>query len=180
MPGVATRHPNSRSHKKPPSTSRSRRFSIIFSRNLKPGSRESFVHGSGRSLGRQTAKSESKSHPIPTMKTSQDFQKLSAGVSLVILALGFLLIGLMSLRATPAGESIALSAMSCIIGAWASMAVAGVFLFAAFAYWQRNSFLSPRSPAGADSYGVGKPASCPKSQESAVEAFAGLAWVSQT
>jgi hypothetical protein len=93
------------------------------------------------------------------MKTSQDIQKLSAGVSLVILALGFLLIGLMSLiRATPAGESIALSAMSCIIGAWASMAVAGVFLFAAFAYWQRNSFLSHRSPVGAVSFGVGKPA----------------------
>jgi hypothetical protein len=115
------------------------------------------------------------------MKTSQDIQKLSAGVSLVILALGFLLIGLMSLiRATPSGDSIALSAMSWVIGAWASMAVGGVFLFAAFAYWQRNSFLSPHYPVGAGSFGVGKHASGPKSQESAAEALATLAWVSQT
>jgi hypothetical protein len=49
------------------------------------------------------------------MKNSQDFQKLSAGVSLVILALGFLLIGLMSLIHTTASGN--LSAMSCVIGA---------------------------------------------------------------
>jgi hypothetical protein len=115
------------------------------------------------------------------MKTSHDLQRLSAGVSLVVLALGFLLIGLTSLnRATPSSDSIALSAMSCVIGAWASMGVAGVFLFAAFAYWQRNSFLSPHYPVGAGSLGVGKPASGPKSRESAAEALAALAWVSQT
>jgi Mn2+/Fe2+ NRAMP family transporter len=75
------------------------------------------------------------------MKTFQDFQKISAGVSLVILALGFLSIGLGSLiHATGSGDSIACSAMSCVIGGWASMAVAGVFLFAAFVHWQRNSF----------------------------------------
>ena len=86
------------------------------------------------------------------MKTSLDFQKLSAGVSLVILALGFLSIGLISLiHTTPSGD---LSAMSCVIGAWASMTVAGVFLLASFVYWQRNSFFSSRFSVGARSFGV--------------------------
>lgn len=105
------------------------------------------------------------------MKTSQDFQKLSAGISLVILALGFLLIGLISLiHTTPSGD---LSAMSCLIGAWASMTVAGVFLFASFVYWQRNSSFSSRFSAGAGNFGVEKTTCDPKSQESAAQALAG-------
>ena len=75
------------------------------------------------------------------MKTSQDFQKISAGISLVILALGFSSIGIVSLiHAAFSDDSITCSAMSCVIGGWASMAVAGVFLFAAFVHCQRNSF----------------------------------------
>ena len=82
-----------------------------------------------------------RNHPTHTMKTSQDFQKISARVSLFILALGFSSIGLMSLiHATVSGDSITCSAISCVIGGWASMAVAGVFLFAAFVHCQRNSF----------------------------------------
>jgi hypothetical protein len=81
-----------------------------------------------------------KNNPIPTMKTSQDFQKISAGVSLFILALGFSSIGLMSLIHQPlSGDSLAFSAMSCVIGGWASISVASIFLFAAFVYWRRHS-----------------------------------------
>jgi hypothetical protein len=72
------------------------------------------------------------------MKTSQDFQKISAGVSLVILALGFSSIGLMSLIHAPVpGDSIPCGAMSCVVGGWTSMAVASVFLLTAFVHWQR-------------------------------------------
>jgi hypothetical protein len=92
-------------------------------------------------MGRRTAKAEANNQPIPTMKTFQDFQKISAGVSLVILALGFSSIGLGSLiHATVSGDLIPCAAMSCVLGGGASMAVAGVFLFAAFLHWQRNSF----------------------------------------
>ena len=77
------------------------------------------------------------------MKTAQHFQKISAGISLVLLGIGFSLIGLMSLiHPTLSGDSIAFSAMSCIIGGWTSMATAGVFLFAAFVYWRRYSWLA--------------------------------------
>jgi hypothetical protein len=76
------------------------------------------------------------------MKTLQDFQKISAGLSLVILALGFSSIGLASvIHATASDDSITCSAVSCAMGGWASVAVACVFLFAAFVHWQRNSFL---------------------------------------
>jgi hypothetical protein len=86
---------------------------------------------------------EAKKPPIPTMKTTQHFQKISAGVSLFILALGFLLIGLVSLIHAPfSGDSLAYSAMSCSIGGWASMAVASAFLFATLVYWRRFSWLA--------------------------------------
>jgi len=66
------------------------------------------------------------------MKTSQDFQKVSATVSLFILALGFSSIGLMSLIRHPlSGDSLAFGAMSCVIGGGASIMVASVFLLAA-------------------------------------------------
>jgi hypothetical protein len=84
-----------------------------------------------------------RNHPTPTMKTSQDFQKISARVSLFILALGFSSIGLMSLIHQPLlGDSLAFSAMSCVIGGWASIAVASVFLFAALLYLRRPSWLA--------------------------------------
>jgi hypothetical protein len=88
-------------------------------------------------------KSRSKKPSMPTMKTTQYFQKISAGVNLFILALGFLLIGLVSLIRTPlSGDSLASSAMSCSIGGWASVAVASAFLFAAFVYRRRFSWLA--------------------------------------
>jgi hypothetical protein len=83
---------------------------------------------------------QTKNHPTPAMKTSQDFQKISAGISLFILALGFSSIGLMSLIHQPLpGDSLAFSATSCLIGGWASISVASIFLFAAFVYWRRHS-----------------------------------------
>jgi hypothetical protein len=49
---------------------------------------------------------------------NQYFQKISAGVSLFILALGFSSIGLLSLIHQPlSGDSLAFSVMSCVIGA---------------------------------------------------------------
>jgi hypothetical protein len=66
------------------------------------------------------------------MKTSQAFQRISVGVSLFILALGFSSIGVMSLIHQPlSDEPLALSAMGSVIGGWASIAVASVFIFAA-------------------------------------------------
>jgi hypothetical protein len=78
------------------------------------------------------------------MNTSQHFQKISAGVSLATLAVGFCFIGLMSLmHPTLSGDSIASTAISCTIGGWASMATASVFLLAAWIYWRRYfTFLS--------------------------------------
>ena len=85
------------------------------------------------------------------MKTSQDFQKVSAGVSLFILALGFSSIGLMSLIHQPlSDDSLAFSAMSSVIGGWASIAVASVFIFAALLHLRRDSWrilaTSPQIP----------------------------------
>ena len=77
------------------------------------------------------------------MKTSQAFQKISAGVSLFILALGFSSIGLMSLiHQSLSDDSLAFSAMSCAIGGWASIAVASIFIFAALRYLRRHSWLA--------------------------------------
>jgi hypothetical protein len=71
-------------------------------------------------------------------QASRLVQKISAGISLVILALGFSLIGLLSLTHGPlAGDSIAFSATSCIVGGWAGLAAGSIFLGAAFVYWRR-------------------------------------------
>jgi hypothetical protein len=76
------------------------------------------------------------------MKTSQDFQKILAGVSLFILALGFSSIGLMSLIDQPlSGDSLSCSPLSCLIGGWSSIAVASVFLFAGLLHLRRHSWL---------------------------------------
>jgi hypothetical protein len=77
------------------------------------------------------------------MKTSQAFQKISARISLFILALGFSSIGLMSLIHQPlSGESLAFSGLSCVIGGWASITVASVFIFAALLHLRRHSWLT--------------------------------------
>jgi hypothetical protein len=73
-----------------------------------------------------------------TSQAAQSVQRVSAGISLVILALGFSLIGFLSLTHGPlAGDSLALSATSCVVGGWASLAAGSVFLWAAFVYWRR-------------------------------------------
>ena len=65
-------------------------------------------------------------------------QKISAGVSLVILALGFSMIGLLSLTHGPlVGDSPAFTATSCVLGAWAGLAAGAIFFGAAFVFWRR-------------------------------------------
>jgi hypothetical protein len=77
------------------------------------------------------------------MKTSQAFQKISVGVSLFILALGFSSIGLLSLiHQSLSSDSLAFSGLSCEIGGWASVSVASVFLFAALLHLRRHSWLT--------------------------------------
>jgi len=73
-----------------------------------------------------------------TSQPARSAQRVSTGISLVILALGFSLIGLLSLTHGPlAGDSLAFSATSCVVGGWASLAAGSIFLWAAFVYWRR-------------------------------------------
>jgi hypothetical protein len=74
-----------------------------------------------------------------TSQASRSAQKISATISLVILALGFSLIGFLSLTRGPlAGDSLAFSAASCVVGGWAGLAAGSIFLGAAFVYWRRR------------------------------------------
>jgi hypothetical protein len=64
-------------------------------------------------------------------------QRISAGISLVVLALGFSLIGLLSLVHGPlTGDALAFSANSCVIGGWAGLGAGSVFFGIAFVYWR--------------------------------------------
>ena len=77
------------------------------------------------------------------MNTPQYFQKISAGVSLLILALGFSAIGLLSLiHGSLSGDSLDLSAPSCTIGGLAGLAAGSIFFCAAFVYWRRYSWMA--------------------------------------
>jgi len=77
------------------------------------------------------------------MKEFQQYQRISAGVSLVLLALGFSVIGIMSLvHPMLSDDPTASSATGCVIGGWASIGTATVFLFAAFVYWRWNAWLA--------------------------------------
>jgi hypothetical protein len=72
-----------------------------------------------------------------TSQASRSVQKISAGISLVILALGFSLIGLLSLTRGPlAGDSLAFSAISRVIGGWAGLGAGSIFFGVAFVYWR--------------------------------------------
>jgi len=72
-----------------------------------------------------------------TSLASRSVQKISAGISLVILALGFSLIGLLSLIHEPlAGDSLAFSAISCVVGGWAGLGAGSIFFGTAFVYWR--------------------------------------------
>ena len=72
-----------------------------------------------------------------TSQASRSAQKVSAGISLVILALGFSLIGFLSLTHGPlAGDSLAFSATSCVVGGWAGLGAGSIFFGTAFVYWR--------------------------------------------
>ena len=73
---------------------------------------------------------------VRTSEASRSLQKISAGISLVILAQGFSLIGLLSLTHGPiAGHSLAFSAISRVIGGWAGLGAGSIFFGAGFVYW---------------------------------------------
>jgi hypothetical protein len=75
-----------------------------------------------------------------TCQVAPAAQKISTGVSLVTLALGFAGIGLLSLFHGPlSGDAAELGATSCLVGAWASLAASSIFFVAAFCYWRRYS-----------------------------------------
>src|SRR5260370_2422537 len=75
-----------------------------------------------------------------TSQASRSAQKIFAGISLVILAQGFSLIGLLSLTHGPlAGDSLAFSAISCVIGGWAGVGAGRIFFTAASAFWPHYS-----------------------------------------
>src|SRR5215469_14625922 len=89
------------------------------------------------------------------MNTPQYFQRISAGVSLVILAIGFSAIGLLSIIHGPlAGDSLDLSATSCTVGGFAGLVAGSIFFCAAFVYCaatrgsqpSRNLWRSPLLP----------------------------------
>jgi hypothetical protein len=102
-----------------------------------------YIVADGESVNERPKPEAKKIIQTPAMKTSQNLQKISAGVSLLILALGFSSLGLMSLIHQPfSADSLALSAISCVIGGWASIAVASAFLFAALIYLRRHSRLA--------------------------------------
>ena len=73
------------------------------------------------------------------MKTSQQIQKISAGLSLMILALGFTLIGFMSILHRPLSvEALEVGAtMSTLIGGCAGIGAGSIFSFAGLIYWRR-------------------------------------------
>jgi hypothetical protein len=67
-------------------------------------------------------------------------QKISTGVSLVTLGLGFAGIGLLSLYHGPlSGDAADLSATSCLVGAWHLSLPEAFFFVTAFCYWHRCS-----------------------------------------
>jgi hypothetical protein len=72
-----------------------------------------------------------------TSQALRSVQKIAAGISLVILPLGFPWIGLLSLtHGTLASESLAVSAISRVIGGWAGLGAGNIFFGAAFVYWR--------------------------------------------
>jgi hypothetical protein len=73
------------------------------------------------------------------MKTSPLLQKLSVTISLVILALGFSLIGLTSvLHSQSSGNALEFGNTICALGGWVGVAAGGSFFVAALLYLQRS------------------------------------------
>jgi hypothetical protein len=81
------------------------------------------------------------------MKTSQHLQKIAVGASLLILALGFSLIGVMSvLHPRHSGEAVEFNGISRIAGCSAGLAAGSIFFVAAFSYWRKYSSLAAKQP----------------------------------
>jgi hypothetical protein len=65
------------------------------------------------------------------------FRKISVGISLVTLALGFSLIGLLSVIHHPlAGESLKISATISALGGVAGLAIGSIFSVSGVVYWR--------------------------------------------
>jgi hypothetical protein len=80
------------------------------------------------------------------MKTSQRLQRISAGVSLLILALGFSLIGVMSvLHPFHSREAPELSGISRFAGGSAGFVAGTIFFVAACLYWRKKTWTAARS-----------------------------------
>ena len=75
------------------------------------------------------------------MKTSQQIQKISTGISLMILALGFTLMGFMAILHQPLStEALEVGSTMCsLIGGCAGMATGSIFSFAALVYCRRHA-----------------------------------------
>ena len=73
------------------------------------------------------------------MKTPQQIQKILAGLSLMILAFGFTLIGCMSILHRPlSAEGLEVGAtMSTLIGGCAGIGAGSIFSVAGLIYWRR-------------------------------------------
>lgn len=76
------------------------------------------------------------------MKTLNHIQNLSAGISLIVLSLGFSLLGMLSfLNRHHDGEAASrcLDNSFCVAGSVVSLVTGAAFLFAACLYWSRDS-----------------------------------------
>ena len=71
------------------------------------------------------------------MKTSQQLQEISAGISLIVLATGFVLMGIMSILHQPANALQIGPTASTIMGGSAGIGTGSIFSFAALIYWRR-------------------------------------------
>ena len=70
----------------------------------------------------------------------RDLKRIAAGVSLIMLALGFLLLGILSFMNRLQGELAVGSALEkncCVAGSVVSVLAGGIFLVAACIYWSR-------------------------------------------
>ena len=74
------------------------------------------------------------------MRTSHLIQHISAGISLTVLAFGFILLGLLAMINRRQGEMAGATALEnnyCIIGSIISIFAGAIFLIAGWAYWIR-------------------------------------------
>jgi hypothetical protein len=78
------------------------------------------------------------------MKTSQQIQKISVRLSLMTLAIGFTLMGLVSIMHRPlSADALEIgSTISTLIGGCAGMAAGSIFSFAALVFWRRPACLA--------------------------------------